>query len=158
MKTIVVYESVYGHTEQYAQWIAKALACDVRKAEGITDQALEAYDTVIFGGPIYAGRIKGIKWLQEHAKTLAGKRLLLFTTGMTDPANEEAYADVVKQALPADGIQPERVFHLPGGIVQQKLKLGHRLIFKMVQKMAGENGISSEMDQTALTPLVAYLQ
>lgn len=135
MKTLIIYESVYGHTKQYAQRIAQAIGADFRPADEVSGDALHAYDTIVFGAPIYIGRIKGIRWLSGQAEGLTGRRVFLFTTGMTPPDDAQAYAETMRQ-LPGN-VTLAGAFHLPGAVDPGKLKPSHRLIFGMVQRMAG---------------------
>lgn len=157
MKTLVVYESAYGHTKQYAQWIAQALQADLWTVDAASDVNLAGYDTILFGGPVYVGKIKGIKWLAGQAEALAGKRVFLFTTGMTPPGNTQVYADLMQQQ-PLGAVKLAGVFHLPGAVDAGKLKLVHRMIFSMVQKMAssgkGPEGMELQVDQSAIGPIV----
>lgn len=58
-KTAVVFKSKYGSTKKYAQWIAEELSCDIFERKNVKSDDLEAYDTVIYGGGLYAGGVKG---------------------------------------------------------------------------------------------------
>ena len=59
MKTIVVYSSQYGATEQYARWLAEALDADLYAVRAISADVLGGYDCILYGGGLYAG-------LQSH--------------------------------------------------------------------------------------------
>ena len=65
MKPVVVYQSKYCSTKQYAQWLAEALSCRLYEAEKMSAENLAEYDTVIYGGGIYAGAINGIEMLKK---------------------------------------------------------------------------------------------
>lgn len=171
MKTLVIYASVYGHTKEYAEWIAQALNADLKTVDDASGVNPQAYDIIMFGGPIYVGKVKGIKWLSDHAASLQGKRVILFTTGMTPPGNTQAYAEIMKSQLPGNVVLTG-VYHLPGAIDSGKLKLSHRMMYKMVRKMAssgnaqegmdfplGEgDGIVGSIDQSAIDPIIKAAQ
>ena len=53
MKTIVAYKSKSGYTKTYAEWIAQELHCDIKENAELSD--LAGYDTIIYGGGMYAG-------------------------------------------------------------------------------------------------------
>ena len=55
MKTIVVYSSQYGATEQYARWLAEALDADLYAVRAISADVLGGYDCILYGGGLYAG-------------------------------------------------------------------------------------------------------
>jgi flavodoxin I len=58
MKTLVVYDSLYGNTEQIARAIGGAIEGEVKVAKvGEADAAgLNAYDLIIVGSPTQGGR------------------------------------------------------------------------------------------------------
>jgi flavodoxin len=55
MKTLVVYDSVYGNTEKIAQAIADALAgeVEVRRVGQVSVSELAAYDLLVIGSPTH---------------------------------------------------------------------------------------------------------
>jgi flavodoxin I len=58
MKTLIVYDSEFGNTEQVAQAIGKALGeeASVVHADGVDADRLNEYELVIVGSPTQAGR------------------------------------------------------------------------------------------------------
>lgn len=65
MNTEVVYASHYGSTEKYARWIAQELKADLYRADQLKAGDLDKYDTVIFGGGLYAGQLNGLGALKK---------------------------------------------------------------------------------------------
>lgn len=81
MKTLILYDSRYGCTEDCAALLAKQLAGDVVRRhvrDGVPD--FKVYDTVIVGGPIYVGSLpKRLKnFCRQHKDALLSKKLGLF--------------------------------------------------------------------------------
>ena len=71
MSTIVIYKSKYGSTKKYGKWIADELGCEITDAKDFKTENLKNYDTIIYGGGLYAEVIAGvslIKELVEYAK------------------------------------------------------------------------------------------
>ena len=62
-RIIVVYISIYGSTKTYAEWIAQALNARLARAKEVKPGSLSDYDTVIYGGGLYAGTIAGERLL-----------------------------------------------------------------------------------------------
>lgn len=58
MKTLVVYDSVYGNTERIARAIGEAISgeVEVTYAGAADPSGLDAYDLLVVGGPTHAGR------------------------------------------------------------------------------------------------------
>jgi flavodoxin len=57
MKTLVIYDSLYGNTKVIAQAIADAIpgAVDMIHVEAVTTPAISAADLLIVGGPTHGG-------------------------------------------------------------------------------------------------------
>lgn len=71
-RTIVLYTSKYGAAETYARWIAEALGCRAVPLDKSSKKELQGYDTVIYGGGVQAGGIRGLeqftKWIKGDLK------------------------------------------------------------------------------------------
>ena len=68
-RTIVLYTSKYGAAETYARWIAEALGCRAVPLDKFSKKELQGYDTVIYGGGVQAGGIRG---LEQFTKLIKG--------------------------------------------------------------------------------------
>lgn len=138
MNIIILYESIYGSTEKYARWLSEALSCDLSKSTKFTSERLKEYDTVIFGGGLYAGGVTGIKFLSAHEKELCNKNLILFTCGIADPAEAISIEHIQKslrRSLPPKQQAQVQVFFLRGGIDYSKLSVPHKCMMAMLRKM-----------------------
>lgn len=120
MKIAVVYQSKTGFTERYAKWIAEALSCDCLALKGISQRTLAAYDTVVYGGGIYASRIAGL----AKIKRLYQGDLVVFAVGASP--------------VQADGTAAERKeiphFYFRGGLDFERMGFFSRKILQMVAK------------------------
>ena len=71
-RTIVLYTSKYGAAETYARWIAEALGCRAVPLDKCSKKELQGYDTVIYGGGVQAGGVRGLeqftKWIKGDLK------------------------------------------------------------------------------------------
>lgn len=137
-KTIVIYDSKYGHTKQYAEWIAAECSCAVLPRKQASSAALSDYDTIIFGGGLYAGGISGINLLTENYDLLSTKKVILFTCGLADPENKENVAHIreaLSKVLSPDMMSHFQIFHLRGGIDYSRLNLIHKVMMSMMRKM-----------------------
>lgn len=84
-RTVVLYYSKYGATKQYAEWIAEELGADLVDARARKPKLrdIKDYDTIIFGGGIYSGGIKGVELITKNwSKGLSQKRVIVFAVGM----------------------------------------------------------------------------
>ena len=93
MNGIVLYQSKYGATKKYVDWLTEAtkFSClEIKKAD-IKD--LAKYDIVILAGGIYASGIAGLAFLKKHIMQLENKRIAVFCVGAS-PFDEQAFKQV----------------------------------------------------------------
>lgn len=57
--TVVIYRSKYGSAKRYAEWIAQEVKADLFDGSKVSPADLEKYDTIVFGGSLYAVGILG---------------------------------------------------------------------------------------------------
>lgn len=146
MKTIVVYSSQYGATEQYARWLAEALDADLYAVRAISADVLGGYDCILYGGGLYAGGVKGLPTFLKHFSKCEGKPLILFTCGIADPkdpANVEHIRSQLHKALPANVAAQCIFFHLLGRLDYPHLTVVHRAMMAMLRKMLLKKAPSS---------------
>ena len=82
MSAVVIYDSHYGHTEKYARWIANELQISLYRLDEIGALDLTTYDTIVFGGPVFHGRVKIANIVNTLIPALYDKHILLFTVGL----------------------------------------------------------------------------
>lgn len=89
--TVVIYQSKYGATKKYAEWLAEELACDIFETKKAAIEQIEKYNVIILGGGIYATGIAGISFLKKHYERLKNKKIIVFAVGAS-PYDEKAMA------------------------------------------------------------------
>jgi menaquinone-dependent protoporphyrinogen IX oxidase len=136
-KCIVVYESKYGTTKKYAEWIAEDLCADLVERKVASADALAGYDVIIYGGGLYAGGVSGLPFITKNFDKIKDKRILLFTCGLGDPKVSENVESIQKglaKVLSPEMQQVVEIFHLRGGMDYSKLSFMHKSMMSMVQK------------------------
>jgi len=121
MKTAVIYKSKSGFAKKYAEWIAQALIADIYESSQVNTEMLTEYDTVIYGGGLYAVGINGVKLITQNLDKLKGKKVVVFATGAS-PSREEVICDVRNKNFTAEQQKQIRFFYLRGGFDYSKLK------------------------------------
>jgi len=134
-KTIIIYDSKYGHTKQYAHWLAEELNADICEAKKKDVNTFNDYDTIIFGSSLYAGRSKAALLVLKHFKKIQYKKVVLFTCGIADLSKESNIININKALDKV--ITPEirsriAIFYLRGGIDSERLSFLHKTMLKMV--------------------------
>lgn len=178
LNAIVIYESKYGATRQYAQWIAEDLQCRFveRKALDIND--VKTADVIIYGGAIYAGGVSGVSFLRKNFDVLETKRLVVFTCGLSNPVDNQNTGPIrerLAKTLTPPVMEKVKIFHLRGAIDYRRLGVIHKALMAMVvrpvkkknpasrtaeeQQMLDTYGKAvSFIDRDSIGPLVEYVR
>lgn len=132
MKAVVVYKSKSGFAKKYAQWIAEELQADIYEASKIDINMLMLYDTIIYGGGLYAIGINGLKTITKNFDKLKDKKIVVFATGATPPRDEDI--DKVKTSnFTEEQQQKIRFFYLRGGFDYTRLKLIDKVLMNLLK-------------------------
>jgi flavodoxin len=116
----VVYRSKSGYTEKYAKWIAKAAGGDLLKGEKTKVEDLLKYDTIVYGGGLYAGGINGNKLITQNYERLKDKKIILFGV-CASPPRPEIVEEVRTRNLTVEQQGNIEFFLLRGGFDKRKL-------------------------------------
>lgn len=136
MKTIVLYKSKYGSSEQYASWIADSLSCLAKRVKDINKDELKAYDVIIYAGGLYAGAVNGFGAIKKQLHNLQDKKIILCMVGATPPEATEKYLEVFNRNVPEEYRNTIKWFALRGNQLFSKMSFMHRIMMKVPKKMA----------------------
>lgn len=152
MKPVVIYQSKYGSTKTYAEWIAEELSCKAVENKGLKAEDLQEYDTIIYGGGLYAEVIAGVTLITKNLPKLEGKKLVVFTTGIT-PLDCRDYYDkmVLDKNFKGDMKDKIKVFNFMGKMVVNELSFVHRTALKALKKLMSEKENPTEMEKLLVT-------
>ena len=137
-KTVVIYESKYGSTKCYAEWIAESLSCPIFERKKFHPRDFSQYEVVIYGGGLYAGGVSGIKLITQNWNVLSNKKLILFTCGLANPDDPENISSIRKsltRVFSEEMLEHLSLFHLRGGIDYSRLNFVHKSMMSMLRKM-----------------------
>ena len=73
-KGIIIYQSKYGSTKKYVQWLQEATGFDAIEVKKAKADIMNDYNTVVLCGAVYASGIAGISYLRKNKNALAGKK------------------------------------------------------------------------------------
>ena len=172
MNAIVIYKSKYGSTKAYAQWLADELGCVAYDACSVKIHDILKYDTIIYGGGLYAEVIAGVSLITKNIEKLKGKKLIVYTTGIT-PIDCRDYYDklVVEKNFKKGEAESIKIFNFLGKMVVNELSLVHRTAIKSLKKLMSGKENPTEMekllielcdcdgdytDKSAIEPLINY--
>ena len=136
MSTIVIYKSKYGSTAEYARWIAEEVGCEAVDAKKIKAEDLEKYDTIIYGGGLYAEVIAGVTLITKNFERLRNKKLIVYSTGIT-PLDCREYYDklVIEKNFKPNMTDTIKVYNFMGKMIVDELSIVHRTAIKSLKKL-----------------------
>ncbi len=150
MATVVIYKTRYGATQQYAEWIGKALGADVFNIRKFNKDQFANYDTVILGGGIYAGNVNGISLISKNFEQLKDKNLIIFTVGMKDPSkdyNKKTIQQSLLKVLTPAMLDKIKVFSLRGALDTDKINVLHYSMLKILVQMVDNDEETMDADE-----------
>ena len=177
MKSLILYRSQYGSTEQYARWIQEELSARADNFDNLKKYDIEDYDLIIVGEGVYAGQLKTAKQLIPIIEKYPDKRFIFFMVGIADMEDEEnrekLYSDLAKAMGPA--VEKMKVFFLRGVLDYGKMNLKHKSMMWMLvnflkrkseedlpkdaDKLIGTyGGKVSFIDKNSIKPLIEYVK
>ena len=148
MNAVVVYKTRYGSTKTYANWIGEELNCKVINAKETTIDELEKYDTIIYGGGLYAEIINGVSLITKNVDRLKNKKIAVYTTGITPLDCRDYYDKIVIEKNFKNGV-PEfiKVFNFTGKMVIDELSAVHKTALKTLKKIMSSKKEPTEMEK-----------
>ncbi|WP_026888656.1 flavodoxin domain-containing protein [Clostridium beijerinckii] len=132
MKTVVIYKSKTGFTRKYAEWVAEELSADIFNASKVNINTLNKYDTIIYGGSLYAVGIIGIGLIKKNINKLKDKRLVVFATGAS-PSRDNVINEVINKNFTVDEQKYIKFFYLRGGFNYNKLNFFDKFLMTLLK-------------------------
>lgn len=148
MSIIVIYKSKYGSTRTYAEWIASDLNCEAVDAKDVKIEDLEKYDTIIYGGGLYAEVISGVTLITRNLDKLENKKIIVYSTGIT-PLKYKEYYDklVIEKNFKPQMLEKIKVFNFMGKMIIDELSMPHRAALRTLKQIMSAKKEPSEMER-----------
>ncbi|NBK97170.1 MAG: flavodoxin [Erysipelotrichia bacterium] len=155
-KGIILYQSKYGATKKYAQWLQAATGFDCIETKKAKIEVVCKYDVIILGGGIYASGIAGLSFLKKYYALLKDKKVCIFCVGAS-PYEESAFQQVKEHNLKAD-LKDVACFYCRGAWNEEKMTFKDRTLCKMLQKVvAKKDACDYEVWEKALMSAVGQV-
>lgn len=152
MKTLVFYNSKTGFVKKYAEWIAEELKADLLTFENVDCSTLQSYDTIVYGGGLYAGGINGVGKIKRNLTKLEGKKVIIFVSGAS-PWSEKVLNEIRNKNFTPEQQQKIKFFYLRGGFDLTKLGFFDRFLMKLLKMKImskKKKGIPLDGDETGM--------
>lgn len=146
---IILYQSKYGATKKYADWLVQETGYDCVETKNAKVENLQNYDVIILGGGIYAFSIAGLQFLRKNIGQLEDKRIAVFAVGAS-PYDEKAITQIREMHFKNE-LSKISLFYCRGAWDEEKMKFVDRTLCKALQKaVAKQNPEEYEPWQKAL--------
>lgn len=140
-KGIILYQSKYGATKKYAQWLQEETGFDCVETKKADVKKLAGYDTVLLGGGIYASGIAGLGFLKKNYAALRDKKAAVFCVGAS-PYEEDAFRQIVAHNF-TEEIKGVPCFYCRGAWNESAMSFPDRTLCKMLQKAVSKKDPAS---------------
>ena len=140
-KGIIVYQSKYGATKKYAEWLMEMTGFDCMETPKATLNAVAQYETMILCGGIYASGIAGISFLKKNITKLHGKKIFVFCVGAS-PYDEDAFEQIKVHNLIGD-LCDIPLFYGRGMWDESRMTFTDRTLCKLLQKSVAKKDPST---------------
>ncbi len=149
MKTAVVYRSVSGFTKKYAQWISEDLGGDLFELSQFSGKVSSNYDSIVFGGPLHAAGIAGLKSFKKKINPGSGKKVIIFACGAS-PADEKVLGEIRTKNFSVTEKNRISFYYLRGGFDFSRLNPANKIIMSLFRKSLEKKNEKTEEEQGML--------
>lgn len=172
-KGIIIYQSKYGATKKYAEWLQNRTDFQCVKTQEAKMDEVAQYGTIVLCGGIYASGIAGISFLKKNIDRLKNKKIAILCVGAS-PYDERALVEIKVHNLTGN-LRDIPLFYGRGAYDESKMRFMDRTMCKLLQKSVAKKdpgtyepwmkalmcaaGQSCDWtDQKYLAPLLDYLK
>ncbi|MCH5347712.1 MAG: flavodoxin [Oscillospiraceae bacterium] len=149
MTGIILYQSKYGATKKYANWLSAetGFSCVETKKANVSEVA--NYDVIILGGGIYASGIAGLSFLKKNIDALNEKKIVVFCCGAS-PYEKEAFKEIVQHNM-KDKLAKIPCYYCRGAWDMNSMSFTDKTLCSMLRKaVAKKNPDEYEVWEKAL--------
>lgn len=163
-RVLIVYQSKYGSTRQYAEWLQRDIPSDLVDAEKAGKPEFARYEVIVFGGYIRMGRIVIAPLIVESWGDIKAKKVILFTTSGTPPGHPNIQK-IYLSNLPEEIRKEIKYFPLRGKILSKELSFFDEFLVAVGRIMEQDESLRNlmtddfdEVKQENLIPVREYIK
>ncbi len=130
-RIVVAYQTKYGTTKTYAEWIAEETGADLLEFKRAKPEQLLKYDTIVYCGGLYAGGMLGFSRIRKQYSMFREKRLIVAAVGAT-LQREKAIEDVKNVNFTPEMWERVPMFLLRGGLDYKKMGVVDRVLMALL--------------------------
>lgn len=135
-KGVIIYQSKYGATKKYVDWIYKETNFDLVETHKATLTKISQYETIILCGGIYASGIAGLSFLKKNIAKINGKKIVVFCV-WASPYDENALCEIKEHNFKGQ-LEEIPLFYGRGAWNEDSMTLKDKTLCKLLQKAIGK--------------------
>ena len=144
IETIVIYKSKTGFTKRYAEFITEDLDAEIYELHEIKIEDIDKYDTIIYGGGLYAGCINGIDFINKNIDILKKHKVIVFATGLCSGSDDEIN-NMKNSNFNQEQIKYIDFFYLRGGFNFSNLSIVDKILMTLMKlKLKFKKNLSND--------------
>lgn len=140
-KGIILYQSKYGATRKYAEWLQEDTGYDCTETRYANVKLLQEYDTIILGGGVYASGIAGLSFLKKNIAGLNSKKIAVFCVGAS-PYDENAIQQVRNLHF-KDKLSNIPLYYCRGAFDEKSMSFKDRTLCRMLQRAVAKQAANT---------------
>lgn len=163
-RVLILYQSKYGSTKQYTEWIHKEIPSRMADIEKCNALEFTKYDVIVFGGYIRTGRIVIAPLIIETWNAIKGKKVVLFTTSGTPPEHPNI-GKIYNANLPPDIRKEIKYFPLRGRMLHKDLSSYDESLVAVGRMMEKDDTLKrfmtedfDEVKQENISPILEFIK
>lgn len=166
MNGAVVYQSKYGSTRQYAEWLSEALQVKLINVKENKAPAINSYDFLVFCSPVYYGKLLISSFIKKNWRILKGRKVYLLVVAGMDEKAEDDINNMLDANFDQKFAEYKIKWYYSGGRMEvEKLGFFERFLINRLAKMVKEEKEKEKLqkgydfiDRQKLNSLVAQIR
>ena len=158
-KVAIVYTSKFGHTKQYADWLAAHLGkddADVINVAGFNPTQILAYKLVIYASCVYGDKMPIMDFIKKNIAGVSPAKTMFMAVGWYTNDSEEAVQKLMEENYPDQFKGKVPLFVVNSGIDKKKISVGDKAKLLASQVMIEKKDGRSNDDINILAILKGY--
>jgi menaquinone-dependent protoporphyrinogen IX oxidase len=143
-RVLIIYQSKYGSTRQYAQWIHRDIPSDIFDVEKGAAVEFSKYEAIVFGSSVRMGRIVIAPFIVENWSNIKEKKVVVFTTSGIPPGHPNI-RKIFNNNLPEEIRKEIKYFPLRGRILSKDLSFFDKFLVAVGRMMEKDERLRNLM-------------
>ena len=149
MNGVILYQSKYGATKKYADWLSEKTGFKCVEIKRADIKEISKYEIILLGGGIYASGIAGLSFLKKNIDKLANKKIIVFCCGAS-PYEENAFSQIREHNM-KNKLSDIPIFYCRGAWDMNAMSFKDRTLCNLLRKsIARKNPADYEVWEKAL--------